>query len=66
MGTLRCLIKEGVKIKGGNWRFLLNLINGGWGGGVGVQNKRGGGGVGISKNLLTSVMDEKRNINVLY
>ena len=54
MHTLRCLVNEVVKIKGGSWRYLLHLINGG------VQNKWG---VGISKNLLTSVMNE-RNINV--
>ena len=59
MHTLRCLVNEVVKIKGRSWRYLLHLINGGGGSGGG-QNKWG---VGISKNLLTSVMNE-RNINV--
>ena len=40
------------------WRSLLSLTNGGWG-----QNKWGEG-VGISKYPLTSVMNEKRGINV--
>ena len=43
MGTLRCLIKEGVKIKGGELEIFVKFNKWGVGGGVGGQNKRGGG-----------------------
>ena len=55
--TLRWLINRWVKInRRGGQRFFLNLINGGEG--------WGRGGIGISKNLLISVMNGKRDINV--
>ena len=56
--------KQGGQNKRGVWEIFVKFNKRRGGGGGGVQNKWEG--VGILKNLLITVMNEKKDKNVSY